>query len=338
MKKSNLMTLILTTIVTLFLLTDFTLSQEYNNTLEAADGSPTDAIFVDNDGNVGIGITSPDAALHIDKSQNSDSLFIGGASNTSYSAINFRTDETITAWVFAAGSSYSSWSLTGSLNIYNEHGPIAFQTNGGNNRMIIDTIGNVGIGTTDPESALHIDKPQNTDSLYIGGASNTSYSAVNFRTDETITAWVFAAGSSYSSWSLTGALNIYNEHGPIAFQTNGGNNRMIIDTIGNVGIGTINPANKLDVNGTIRAKEVKVESTWSDFVFEEDYSLPSLNQVESYIKENKHLPDIPSAKQVEEEGISVSEMMKKQMQKIEELTLYVIELKKELTKIKKNMN
>jgi hypothetical protein len=96
---------------------------------------------------------------------------------------------------------------------------------------------------------------------------------------------------------------------------------MNINGNGNVGIGTLNPTNKLDVNGTIRAKEVKVETNWADHVFQEDYNLPTLDTVESYIKENKHLPDIPSAKEVEEEGLSMSQMMAKQMQKIEELTL-----------------
>lgn len=102
---------------------------------------------------------------------------------------------------------------------------------------------------------------------------------------------------------------------------------------GNVGIGTDNPKNKLDVNGTIRAKEVKVElENWSDFVFDKDYKLPSLAEVEAHINEHKHLPDIPSEKQVKEEGINLAEMQAKLLQKIEELTLYVIKQEKEIEK------
>jgi len=68
---------------------------------------------------------------------------------------------------------------------------------------------------------------------------------------------------------------------------------------------------------------------WSDFVFDENYDLPNLEKVESYIQANKHLPEIPSAKEVQEQGIAVSEMLAKHMQKIEELTLYVIKLNNE---------
>lgn len=86
----------------------------------------------------------------------------------------------------------------------------------------------------------------------------------------------------------------------------------------------------LDVNGTIRSKEVKIEATgWPDFVFDKGYKLPSLKEVESHINEKGTLPNIPSEKDVKENGIDVGEMQAKLLQKIEELTLYVIDLKKE---------
>lgn len=99
---------------------------------------------------------------------------------------------------------------------------------------------------------------------------------------------------------------------------------------GNVGIGIENPICKLDVNGTIRSKEVKIEATgWADFVFDKNYKLPTLSEVENHINKKGTLPDIPSEKEVIKNGISVGEMQAKLLQKIEELTLYVIDLKKE---------
>ena len=100
---------------------------------------------------------------------------------------------------------------------------------------------------------------------------------------------------------------------------------------GNVGIGTTNPGDyKLAVNGTIRAKEIKVETGWSDFVFADNYKLMPLNKLEKYIKRNKSLPGIPSEKEVFENGVELGEMQAKFLEKIEELTLYVIEQNKKI--------
>lgn len=87
---------------------------------------------------------------------------------------------------------------------------------------------------------------------------------------------------------------------------------------------------KLLVNGTVGAKEFRCSLTqWSDFVFDSDYKLKPLSEVESFIQANKHLPEVPSEKEVVENGVAMGEMLKIHMQKIEELTLYMIELKKE---------
>ncbi|MFQ9317176.1 hypothetical protein [uncultured Dysgonomonas sp.] len=96
--------------------------------------------------------------------------------------------------------------------------------------------------------------------------------------------------------------------------------------------------NKLEVNGTIRSKEVKIEATgWSDFVFDENYKLPSLSEVENHIKENKHLPNIPSEKEVLKDGVNVVEMQGKLLQKIEELTLYMIDQDKQIKELRKQL-
>ncbi|NQX43178.1 hypothetical protein SAMN05421820_11593 [Pedobacter steynii] len=94
---------------------------------------------------------------------------------------------------------------------------------------------------------------------------------------------------------------------------------------GNVGIGTNVPKERLSVNGNIRAREVKVESgNWPDYVFKKDYNVLSLNEIENHIQEKGHLPGIPSAKEVKEKGLDLGEMNAKLLEKIEELTLYLI--------------
>ncbi len=109
---------------------------------------------------------------------------------------------------------------------------------------------------------------------------------------------------------------------------------------GDVGIGTSDTFGyKLAVNGTIGATKVVVETTsqWPDYVFASDYELKSLDEVESYINEHHHLPDVPSAEEVEEKGISLGEMNATLLQKVEELTLYIIQQQKELDELKKEV-
>ncbi|WP_177735828.1 hypothetical protein [Flavobacterium inviolabile] len=113
-------------------------------------------------------------------------------------------------------------------------------------------------------------------------------------------------------------------------------------TDANIGIGSSNFTDgvdtyRLSVNGAVRAHRVKVYTTWADYVFESDYNLPTLQQVEKHIKEKGHLKDIPSAKEVEENGIELGEMNKLLLQKVEELTLYIIEMNKELQAVKSQL-
>lgn len=82
---------------------------------------------------------------------------------------------------------------------------------------------------------------------------------------------------------------------------------------------------------------VKLQSNWPDYVFEPDYKLLGLDELRAFIKQHKHLPEIPSAKEVEENGVSVGEMNALLLKKIEELTLHMIELKGEIDSLKKNI-
>lgn len=113
----------------------------------------------------------------------------------------------------------------------------------------------------------------------------------------------------------------------------------IWNSSGSVGIGTNNPGTyKLAVEGTIGARKVKVtQAAWADFVFRPDYQLPSLQDVERFIAANGHLKDIPTETEVKEQGVDVGEMQKSLLQKVEELTLYLIEANKRNEQLEKRV-
>ena len=114
---------------------------------------------------------------------------------------------------------------------------------------------------------------------------------------------------------------------------------LFLDNNGKVGVGTSKPQAKFAVNGDILAKSIRANTSstyWPDYVFSFDYELMSLKDLENYITENKHLPGIISAEEVDEQGdVDLGEMNTKLLEKIEELTLYIIDLQKQIDKLKK---
>jgi hypothetical protein len=195
--------------------------------------------------------------------------------------------------------------------------------------------GSVGIGSTVPIQQLGMNRTVNTNTVAIGfstGAANAAGSPDAYigvsRND----------GSGLAFGATANSLILRSENSDIHL-CGYANPRMTVKNNGNVGIGTTNPSCALTVIGTISAKEVRVTANgfFPDYVFAKDYKLAKLSDVEKYIDENKHLPGIPSAAEIEQNGLGLSEMSKKQMEKIEELTLYMIELKKENEALKKRI-
>lgn len=165
-------------------------------------------------------------------------------------------------------------------------------------RMRITDQGNVGIGTSVPASKFTV-----------AGLIHSTSGGFKFP-DGTVQ--TTAGGGGASQWAASGS-NIYNTNA------------------GGVAIGTTNPGTfKLAVEGKIGAREVQVTSTspFPDYVFEADYPLLPLDELESHVRTLKHLPGLPTAADVAREGINVGQLQTQLVEKIEELTLYVIDLQK----------
>ncbi len=144
------------------------------------------------------------------------------------------------------------------------------------------------------------------------------------------------AENLYSSIAMYTATGLNQQTKKIELKTEGNS---WFNTGGNIGIGTDNPLYDLDVKGTIHAEEILVSVPGgADFVFGEDYQLRPLNEVNAFIQENKHLPEIQSAADMQENGVSMSDFQIQLLQKIEELTLYIIQQDQQIQELKQQVN
>ncbi len=142
-------------------------------------------------------------------------------------------------------------------------------------------------------------------------------------------------GSSAEAYSNVSVIEVITSGGECLWNENAGyiyrNGKVSINTLSDPGDYT------LAVNGKIRAKEIKVDTDWADYVFATDYRLKTLEEIESFIKENKHLPEIPTAQDVEKGGVDLGEMNMLLLKKVEELTLYIINQQKEINLLKSDL-
>ena len=195
--------------------------------------------------------------------------------------------------------------------------------------------GNLGIGTTNPLAKLEV---RNGNIIVRNFENRVNQSAIMIAHSISIGDYD-TFGTSVRTFTESADHNIY----AMQFYTQeshetGQTEKLRIQGNGNVGIGTTNPDSKLTVAGNIHAQEVKVTinaGSVPDYVFANDYKLKSLQEVEDYIKQNSHLPEIQSATEIEKNGLMLAEMNLNLLKKVEELTLYIIEQNKRIEKLEK---
>lgn len=267
--------------------------------------------------NVGIGATSPTEKLEVYNSDNTPGTISLKSSRNDFAYVVVGR---IRAKQASTEVSRIGMPRAGGTNI----GFLTFWTKADNSTDLTEKAritenGNVGIGTTNPSNNQGWDRV-----LDVAGADNSKI--LTTCANSTFKTGIFSHNSWYGGGGFIGTENDHNLHLIVGYAP-----KVSILTNGNVGIGTTNPTSKLSVAGNINSREVKVTvDAGADFVFESNYDLPTLAFLDNYITENKHLPEIASAKEMQANGINLSEMNIKLLQKMEEMTLYMIQQDKKI--------
>jgi len=317
--------------------------------------APTARMSILQGGNVGIGTAAPVSLLDVE----GGNLTLGGNLNftAGTQSIQFAVpgaSPNSMMYMFPSGTTNNPRMLVSHSPSFPDWGLQYVDTSdqfnflgAGSSRLAINlSSGNVGIGTAAPTAKLHVAGSETlagnltftsgTQSIQFAnpGASPAPMMKMFVSGTTNPARMVISHSAAFPTWGLQYADTL-DQFDFLA----GGTSRMAINLgNGNVGIGVPTPVYKLEVCGTIRAKEVRVETGWCDYVFEKDYKLKTLDQLEQYLTENKHLPGIAPASEVEKDGLKVGEMNKAMMEKIEELTLYVIQLSKDNKKLQDQIN
>jgi hypothetical protein len=323
----------------LFIISNSAFAQQWN-------GSTTASGDISRDGGVVIGASNVISKLTVFVNQQNDGIWLSGSDSKSISLLH---NTGASAWnpLTQAGDNLLFW-RSQTADDPNAGGLVIGPWSDGNKGMRITSAGNVGIGTSTPEAPLEVRVDQNNvtrmmvRNLLSGNSASARVELSTYSPNSYVVMVLYEnSGSPYYHFGAGSAItSVFYDAPEFNFRSATGDLRLKINNSGNVGIGTDNPGSyKLAVEGNIAARGVKVTlASFADYVFDSTYQLRPLSKVEQYINQNKHLPGIPSAKEVEKEGgVELGEMNVKLLEKVEELTLYMIELKKENEEMKKEI-
>lgn len=209
------------------------------------------------------------------------------------------------------------------------------------NGITLNASNNAGIGTAEPLARLHVRGTTGIDEIAINSGNISEEATIQFYSGGV---GALAAEKKtfvqLSNNDLKIGTNSNNDNGKFIIRSNG-SDRMWVDSAGNVTIGTaykVANGYRLSVNGKIMSEEVRVQmdADWPDYVFDKNYKLMPMEELQNYIATHKHLPGFAPAAEVKRNGIDLGNTNKQLLEKVEELTLYMLALKKEIDVLKAN--
>ncbi|SNR15301.1 hypothetical protein [Tenacibaculum jejuense] len=275
--------------------------------------SSRENLRINKDGKVGLGVSNPEQNLHVKDNALISNTFLGKVGDSNSWAGLAHKDQVGTDTYAMITQNNGKHTLINKKNTGD--GYIGFRV-GNANKMVIDNSGRVGIGTHEPKGELHLSKSTKNRKIVLYEASNNDHNFYGFGVNSATLRYQSGQNHVFYSYvSPTSSKEVFriNKNGTVKI----GNTNLAPDTV---------DTSLLSVSGGLRTNKVVLNiGTFPDYVFDKNYDLMPLEKVAEYINENKHLPNIPSEKEIVASGLDMNMITTKLVEKVEELTLYTID-------------